>query len=75
VKRRSVENAVGTAMPPYRLTLRGYRAVATVEQKAVNRLATVRMIAPAGAKVDLLFATSGLEPELVGRAESLHTAV
>ena len=46
----------------------GYRAVATVEQEAVGRLSTVRLLSPSGVKVDLLFASSGIEPEAVARA-------
>lgn len=46
----------------------GYVAVATVEQEAVGRLSTVRLVSPGGVKVDLLFASSGIEPEAVARA-------
>lgn len=46
----------------------GYTAVATVEQDAVGRLSTVRMLSPDGVKVDLLFASSGIESEIVARA-------
>jgi len=53
----------------------GYRIEATVEQDAVGRLATVRL---AGATetdapiIDLLFASSGIEAEVVAEAESLE---
>ncbi|HEY5960778.1 MAG TPA: nucleotidyl transferase AbiEii/AbiGii toxin family protein [Polyangiaceae bacterium] len=53
------------------LALKGlsYQIRATVEQDAVGRLATVRLLSPAEVKVDLLFASSGLEAETVARAE------
>lgn len=38
---------------------------------AVERLATVRMTATGGVVVDLLFASSGIEPEVATRAERL----
>lgn len=50
----------------------GYQIAATVEQDAVNRLATVRL-QPAqgesGILLDLLFASSGIEPEICSHAE------
>jgi predicted nucleotidyltransferase len=54
----------------------GWRVSAVVEQEAVNRLATVRLDAPhdvdTTAVVDLLFASSGIESELVRDAEPLE---
>lgn len=53
----------------------GHEVQALVEQDAVGRLATVRLgdAADAGASaVDLLFASSGIEHELVRDAESLE---
>lgn len=53
----------------------GHEVQALVEQDAVGRLATVRLgdVADAGASVvDLLFASSGIEHELVRDAESLE---
>jgi predicted nucleotidyltransferase len=54
------------------LTQRGYRLVATVEQTAAVRLATARLLPPGeseeGMIVDLLFASSGIEPEIVDAA-------
>lgn len=49
---------------------RGYKVTVCFEQEAVGRLATVRLDAPApGALVvDLLFATCGVEPEIVASA-------
>lgn len=54
----------------------GYRLLFTVEQDAVGRLATVRLVPPdtadEGIVIDLLFASSGIEPELVAAAEPLE---
>lgn len=51
----------------------GYRVGALVEQEATRRLATVRLIPPGererGVVVDLLFASSGVEREIVADAE------
>ncbi len=55
------------------LVARGHRIRAIVEQEDTARLATVRLEhrdAP-GIMIDLLFATSGIEPELVAAAEPL----
>ena len=50
----------------------GYRTEAVLEQTATERLATVRFSPPgaatAGILVDLLFATCGIEPEVVAAA-------
>jgi hypothetical protein len=55
---------------------RGYRVLATVEQQATGRLATVRLLPPGedaeGIVLDLLFASSGIEPEVVTAAELLE---
>jgi predicted nucleotidyltransferase len=56
------------------LKARGYRIDTLVEQEAVDRLATVRLI-PSGEPtvvVDLLFASSGIEPEIVAAAEPVE---
>jgi len=54
----------------------GYRLDAIVEQDSVGRLATARMISPGadrlGAVVDVLFATAGIESEIVAAAEVLE---
>lgn len=51
----------------------GYEMLATIEQEATGRLATVRLVPPIrdirSVVVDLLFASSGIEPELVASAE------
>lgn len=57
---------------------RGFATLATVEQKSVGRLATIRLAAPAakrGAKsvvVDLLFASSGIEDVMVAQADTIQ---
>ena len=51
-----------------------YRIESVVEQEAAGRLATVRVVrsrAPRTPVVDLLFASSGIEPEIVTEAEVL----
>ena len=53
----------------------GYRLLAAVEQTATNRLATARLLPPGesgeGVVVDLLFASSGIEPEIVDAASTI----
>jgi predicted nucleotidyltransferase len=56
------------------MAARGYRIVAVIEQESTGRLATVRLehgSAP-GVLVDLLFATAGVEPEVVDGANVLQ---
>lgn len=55
----------------YTLQNRGYRTVASVEQEANKRLATIRLISPEGVKVDLMFANTGIEAEIIERAEEV----
>lgn len=54
----------------------GYVPTAAVEQTETERLATIRLQPPmpysGGVIVDLLFASSGIEAELVGRASRLE---
>lgn len=54
----------------------GYRLDAIVEQDAVGRLATARMISPGTGRldvvVDVLFATAGIEAEIVEAADVLE---
>jgi hypothetical protein len=71
---RDVDIAVGVANDAeaealvYQLGDRGYRPIAVVEHEEQRRLATARLLSPSGVKVDLLFASSGIEPEVVERA-------
>ena len=54
----------------------GYTVWAVVEQDATARLATARLSTPEagrqGIVIDLLFASSGIEPEIVAAAESVE---
>lgn len=54
----------------------GYEILETVEQEATGRFATARLVPPGrdagGVIVDLLFASSGVEPEVVSSAEPLE---
>ena len=47
----------------------GYSPRAIVEQDDIGRIATVRLVGPDGVTVDLLAASSGIEPEVVATAE------
>jgi len=59
----------------HELQRRGYELAAIVEQEATARLATARLVpreeGEAGIVIDLLFASSGIEPEIVSSAERL----
>lgn len=57
-----------------RLRQRGYAVIAAVEQEATGRLATVRCSrgSPEGVITDLLFASCGIEPEIVIDADRLE---
>jgi hypothetical protein len=59
------------------LLTRGWTVLSQIEQEATGRLATVRLAPPAGGPasgivVDLLFASSGVEPEVISAAEPLE---
>ena len=59
----------------HRLRVHGYGIGAIIEQEAVGRLATVRLTrspAPHTPVVDLLFASSGIEPEVVAGADPIE---
>jgi predicted nucleotidyltransferase len=49
----------------------GYRVLATVEQQHARRMATARLRGPSAVVVDLLLASSGIEPEVVEHARPL----
>lgn len=59
-----------------RLHTAGFRVLATVEQETTHRLATARMVTLGGQAhglmLDLLFASSGIEPEICTDAELLQ---
>jgi hypothetical protein len=50
----------------------GYRVEALLEQSGVDRLSGARMIDPDGIEIDLLMASSGIEPEIVADAEEVE---
>lgn len=52
----------------YELRSADYLPVASVEHEARHRLSTIRLMSPSRVKVDLLFASSGIEKEIVERA-------
>lgn len=59
----------------HNLRAHGYGIAAIVEQEAVGRLATVRLTAsrePQAPMVDLLFASSGIEADVVAEAEPIE---
>lgn len=55
----------------FELKAAGYQPVATVEHQQHNRLSTIRLLAPSEVKVDLLFASCGIETEVVERASTV----
>jgi hypothetical protein len=52
----------------FELQSKGYRPIALVEHDTQHRLATARILSKHGVKVDLLFASSGIEHEIVDRS-------
>lgn len=58
------------------LAARGYKVEVILEHDRMNRLATARLVAPGrgfgSVMVDILFASSGIEPEVVRAAEALE---
>jgi predicted nucleotidyltransferase len=54
------------------LAASGYGAIATVEHETRRRLATVRLRSPSGVTVDLMAASSGIEAEVVSRAQPVE---
>jgi predicted nucleotidyltransferase len=69
----AVENDVQAESLVHSLVKTSYVIITAVEQSQTKRLATVRLLPPGesdqGVVVDLLFASSGIEPELVDAAE------
>lgn len=55
----------------FQLSQMGYVVATTVEQDAVGRLATARLAHPSGIICDLIFATCGVEAEIIFDAEPL----
>lgn len=56
----------------YHLAQRGYRAVASVEHETAGRLSIARILGTGGIRIDLLFASSGIEGEIVERANAVE---
>ena len=56
------------------LTGRGYRIATVIEQDEADRLSTVRLVSQVDVEiqVDLLFASSGIEPEVVSAADEIE---
>lgn len=70
----SVEDDAAAEAVVHALGSLGYAAVAVVEQAATGRLATARLVPPeagSGLVVDLLFASCGIEREIVQCAERI----
>ena len=65
---REAERLVGSLVP------RGYRVVALLEQETTKRFATVRLehVSAPGLSIDLLFATAGVEHEVVAASRPLR---
>lgn len=55
----------------HQLKADGFHPVATVEHEQRRRLSTVRLLSPQGVKVDLLFASCGIEREVVERSSAV----
>lgn len=63
-----VENDADAEGLIFGLKTAGYKAVAIVEHEQRHRLSTIRLMSPSQVKVDLLFASCGIESEIVNRA-------
>jgi hypothetical protein len=72
----AVENDAQAERIVFELQRQGYSVLMLLEQEQTARLATVRLVPPGetagGVVVDLLFASSGIEPEIVRAAERLE---
>jgi nucleotidyltransferase AbiEii toxin of type IV toxin-antitoxin system len=70
----SVPDDGGAETVIHQLVAKGYHPAALLEQEAGGRLATVRLVHRdrPDVVVDLLFASSGIEPEIVDLAEDLE---
>ena len=69
----AVENDAEAESVVFALQGSGFTVVATIEHATMHRLATVRLRQhPRAPFVDLLFASCGVEPEIVGAASPLE---
>lgn len=60
----------------HRLQVRGYAVAAVLEHEVAGRLATVRLVRPSPVArqgfIDLLFASSGIEDQIVKQATAIE---
>lgn len=72
----SVPDDTGAEATIFSLQEAGYRVMKVLEQTSTGRLATVRLLPPnereGGPLVDLLFASSSIEPEIAAAADRLR---
>lgn len=68
----AVEDDAGAEAVIFSLSQAGYAVLATVEQEATGRLATARLQNAGGIVCDLIFATCGIEREVVESAEAIE---
>lgn len=72
----AVDDDTGAEQLVRSLLATGYGLVGSVEHDATGRLATVRLASPSAGDldvvVDLLFASSGIEPEIARAAEAVE---
>lgn len=72
----AVDNDASAEKVVFELTKRGYSTVALIEHEARDRLGTARLeqVQPPveGQVIDLLFASSGIEPEIAASAERIQ---
>ncbi len=71
----AVPDDAGAESTTRRLAERGYRITALVEQESVGRLAMARLIPTRSGSdivVDVLFASSGIEPEIAAAAQPVE---
>jgi hypothetical protein len=72
----SVADDAGAESVVFELLQRGYTVASVLEQSAADRLATIRLLPPgqdsAGAVLDLLFASSGIEDHVANAAEEIQ---
>jgi hypothetical protein len=65
----AVEDDADAESVVFAMSRAGYHPVATVAHEVPQRLATARVRSPEGVTVDLMFASCGIEPEIVAQAE------
>jgi hypothetical protein len=68
----SVDGDADAESLAFALSPRGYALDTTVQHTGTGRLATARTTSPSGAVIDLLLASSGIEPGIVSAAEPIE---